>query len=211
MSTLGIIVIEAVVALIVAAMVGWIGYRLGRQRAKDEGAYLRVEAEKTLSEAQAKARQMLVEAKDEIIKLRDDFDQELRTRRQEIQREEDRLKKRREELDSQRDRLEQREKKLNQRQATLDKREAELERTYKERIVKLEAKLEEVAGMTREDARNTLLEIVRNEARNDMARIIREVEAEAQEMAEQRAPQAGHRDHAAGGHRCGGRARHHHH
>lgn len=75
MSTLGIIVIEAVVALIVAAMVGWIGYRLGRQRAKDEGAYLRVEAEKTLSEAQAKARQMLVEAKDEIIKLRDDFDQ----------------------------------------------------------------------------------------------------------------------------------------
>jgi ribonuclease Y len=187
MSTPGIILIEAVVALIVAAMVGWIGYRLGRQRAKDEGAYLRVEAEKTLSEAQAKARQMLVEAKDEIIKLRDDFDQELRTRRQEIQREEDRLKKRREELDSQRDRLEQREKKLNQRQATLDKREAELERTYKERIVKLEAKLEEVAGMTREDARNTLLEIVRNEARNDMARIIREVEAEAQEMAEQRA------------------------
>lgn len=187
MSTLGIIVIEAVVALIVAAMVGWIGYRLGRQRAKDEGAYLRVEAEKTLSEAQAKARQMLVEAKDEIIKLRDDFDQELRTRRQEIQREEDRLKKRREELDSQRDRLEQREKKLNQRQATLDKREAELERTYKERVVQLEAKLEEVAGMTREDARNTLLEIVRNEARNDMARIIREVEAEAQEMAEQRA------------------------
>lgn len=51
----------------------------------------------------------------------------------------------------------------------------------------MEAKLEEVAGMTREDARNTLLEIVRNEARNDMARIIREVEAEAQEMAEQRA------------------------
>ncbi len=41
--------------------------------------------------------------------------------------------------------------------------------------------------MTREDARNTLLEIVRNEARNDMARVIREVEAEAQEMAEQRA------------------------
>lgn len=187
MNTLGIIVIEAVIALVVAAVVGWIGYRLGRQRAKDEGAYLRVEAEKTLSEAQAKARQMLMEAKDEVIKLRDELDQELRARRQEIQREEDRLKKRREELDNQRERLEQREKKLNQRQAALDKREAELERTYKERVVQLEAKLEEVAGMTREDARNTLLEIVRNEARNDMARVIREVEAEAQEMAEQRA------------------------
>jgi len=187
MNTLGIIAIEAVIALVVAAVVGWIGYRLGRQRAKDEGAYLRVEAEKTLSEAQAKARQMLMEAKDEVIKLRDELDQELRARRQEIQREEDRLKKRREELDNQRERLEQREKKLNQRQAALDKREAELERTYKERVVQLEAKLEEVAGMTREDARNTLLEIVRNEARNDMARVIREVEAEAQEMAEQRA------------------------
>ena len=182
-----IIVIEAVIGVIIAAVVGWMGYRFGRQRAKDEGAVLRAEAEKTLSEAQAKARQMLVEAKDEIIKIRDEADQEIKEKRLELQREDDRLKKRREELESQRERIEQREKKLNQRQSALDKREAELDRLQKERVATLEAKLEEVAGMTREDARNALLETVRETARNDMARVIREVEAQAREEADQRA------------------------
>jgi len=182
-----IIVIEAVIGVIIAAVVGWMGYRFGRQRAKDEGAVLRAEAEKTLSEAQAKARQMLVEAKDEIIKVRDEVDQEIKERRLELQREDDRLKKRREELDNQRERIEQREKKLNQRQSALDRREAELERLQKERVATLEAKLEEVAGMTREDARNALLETVRETARSDMARVIREVEAQTREIADQRA------------------------
>ncbi len=181
------IVIEAVIGVIAAAVVGWLAYRVGRQQAKDEGSVLRAEAEKTLSEAQAKARQMLVEAKDEVIKIRDEADREIKEKRLELQREDDRLKKRREELDSQRDRIEQREKKLNQRQSALDKREAELERLQKERLAALEAKLEEVAGMTREDARNELLAAVRETARNDMARVIREVEAQARETAEQRA------------------------
>ena len=182
-----IIVVEAVIGVVIAAAVGLMGYRLGRQRAKDEGAVLRAEAERTLSEAQAKARQMLIEVKDEIIKIRDEADQEIKERRLELQREDDRLKKRREELESQRERAEQREKKLNQRQSALDRREAELERLQKERVAALEAKLEEVAGMTREDARNALLETVRETARNDMARVIREVEAQAREVADQRA------------------------
>ncbi|MCS7056506.1 MAG: Rnase Y domain-containing protein, partial [Thermoflexales bacterium] len=182
-----LVVIEAVIGVVAAAIVGWLAYRAGRKQAKDEAAILRAEAEKTLSEAQAKARQMLVEAKDEIIRLRNEADQQIKERRLELQREDDRLKKRREELESQRERIEQREKKLNQRQSALDKREAELERLQKERVAALEAKLEEVAGMTREDARNELLAAVRETARNDMARVIREVEAQARETAEQRA------------------------
>lgn len=182
-----LIVIEAVIGVIVAMVVGWLAYRVGRQQAKDERNALRAEAEKTLSEAQAKARQILVEAKDEIIRIRDETDQEIKEKRLELQREDDRLKKRREELEIQRERIEQREKKLNQRQSALDKREAELERLQKERVAALEAKLEEVAGMTREDARSELLAAVREAARNDMARVIREVEAQAREMAEQRA------------------------
>ncbi|PJF49110.1 MAG: ribonuclease Y [Chloroflexi bacterium] len=182
-----LIVIEAVIGVIVAMVVGWLAYRVGRQQAKDERNALRAEAEKTLSEAQAKARQILVEAKDEIIRIRDETDQEIKEKRLELQREDDRLKKRREELEIQRERIEQREKKLNQRQSALDKREAELERLQKERVAALEAKLEEVAGMTREDARSELLAAVREAARNDMARVIREVEAQARETAEQRA------------------------
>lgn len=182
-----VVVIEAVIGMIIAAIVGLLGYRIGRKQAKDESTVLRVEAEKTLSEAQAKARQMLIEAKDEIIQTREAVDREIKDQRSELQREEDRLKKRRDELEQLRERVEQRDKKLNQRQSALDRREAELERIQKERILALEAKLEEVAGMTRDEARTELLNTVRETARNDMARVIREVEAQVRETAEQRA------------------------
>jgi ribonuclease Y len=182
-----LLVIEAIIGVIVAAIVGLISYRVGRKQAKDEGAILRAEADKTLSEAQAKARQMLIESKDEVIRTREAADKEIKERRLEVQREEDRLKKRREEIEQNREKVDARDKKLNQRQALLDKREADLDKLQKERVLALEAKLEEVAGMTRDDARTELLNTVRETARNDMARAIREVEAQTRETAEQRA------------------------
>ncbi len=181
------LVIGVAIGLVIAAVVGVITYRIGRKQARDEGAVLRIEAEKTLNEAQTKARQMLIESKDEVIKTREVADKEIKERRAELLREEDRLKRRREEYDQNRERLEQRDKKLNQRQSNLDKRESDLDRLQKERLGELEAKLEEVAGMSREDARNELLNAVRETARNDMARAIREVEAQTRETAEQRA------------------------
>jgi len=180
-------VIEAVIGVIIAAIVGYLGFRTGRKQAKDEGAVLRAEAEKTLTETQAKARQMLVEAKDEALKTRDSADKEVKDRRTEAQREEDRLKKRRDELEQLREQNQQRDKKLNQRQTTLDKREGDLDRLQKERLGTLEKKLEEVAGMTREDARSELLNAVRETTRNEQARVIREVEAQTRETAEMRA------------------------
>ena len=180
-------VIEAIVGVIAALIVGFIGFSTGRKQAKDEGAVLRTEAEKTLTETQAKARQILVESKDEALKTRESADKELKERRNETQREEDRLKKRRDEIEQLRDKNEQRDKKLNQRQTQLDKREGDLDKLQKERLGALESKLEEVAGMTREDARNELLTAVRDTTRNEQARVIREVEAQTRETADVRA------------------------
>jgi ribonucrease Y len=177
------ILIEGIVGLIVAAVVGIIAYRIGRKQSRDEGAVLRAEAERTLVEAQAKAREMLVQNKDEILKLRESAEREIKERRMEVQREEERLVRRRSELDSQRDKLEQREKKANQRQNQLDKQASDLEKLQKERV---EA-LEHIAAMTRDEARNELLSAVREETRNDMARVIRETEAVVKETADQKA------------------------
>ena len=134
-------VIEAIVGVIAALIVGFIGFSTGRKQAKDEGAVLRTEAEKTLTETQAKARQILVESKDEALKTRESADKELKERRNETQREEDRLKKRRDEIEQLRDKNEQRDKKLNQRQTQLDKREGDLDKLQKERLGALESKL----------------------------------------------------------------------
>ncbi|MCS6772866.1 MAG: ribonuclease Y [Thermoflexales bacterium] len=181
------IIAEAITVLVAAIISGVVFYRIGRRQAKDEGAILRAQAEKALSEAQAKARQILIEAKDEILREREVFEKEVKDRRAELQREDDRLKRRREELEQMRERNDKRERQLNQRQSSLDKREAEFEKLQKERLQALEARLQELAGMTREQAREELLSIVRETARTEMARVIREVEAETRETAEQRA------------------------
>ena len=63
------IVIGLVIGLVIAAIAGYFAYRTGRNKSQDEGAILRAEAQKTLEEAQTKARQHLVEAKDEKLRL----------------------------------------------------------------------------------------------------------------------------------------------
>jgi len=183
MSDIGRIIVEALIIIVVAVACSVVFYRIGRKQSHDEGAVLRAEAERTLAETQAKARELLVQAKDEVIKQRDAAERETKERRLELQREEERLARRRSELDAQRDRLEQREKKANQRQAQLDKQAADLEKLQKERVTALE----QIAAMTREQAREELLNAVRDDVRNDMARVIRETEAHVRETADQRA------------------------
>lgn len=183
MSDIGRIIAEALIIIVVAVGCSVVFYRIGRKQSHDEAAVLRAEAERTLAETQAKARELLVQAKDEVIRQRDAAERETKERRLELQREEERLARRRSELDAQRDRLEQREKKANQRQAQLDKQAADLERLQKERLTALE----QIAAMTREQARQELLNAVRDDVRNDMARVIRETEAQVRETADQRA------------------------
>ncbi len=97
--------------------------------------------------------------------------------------EDDRLVKRREDLDNRFDQFQQRETSLNKRQSSIDKRANEIEALYGQRM----AELQRVAEMTRDEARDVLMEEVEKEARNDMARIIRQIENEARETGEERA------------------------
>ncbi len=177
------IVVGLVIGLVVAVVAALLAFRTGRKQSQDEGAVLRAEAQKTLEEAQTKARQQLVEAKDEIVKVRDNADKDIKERKLETQREEDRLRKRREEVEQQRERLEQRDKKMNQRQQQIEKMAQDAEKAQKERV----AALEKVAAMTRDEAKNELINAVREDMRNDLARVIRETEAQVKETADQRA------------------------
>jgi ribonucrease Y len=173
--------------LVLAVVAALVAFSIGKKQATDVSAALKAEAQKALDEAQAKARQMVVDAKEEAAKVRDTADKDMKERRAEVLREEDRLKSARRELEAQRTKVDQRERTAEKRQAALDKREADLDKLQKDKLATLEEKLAHVAGMSREEARNELLSAVREESRNDMARVIREVEAQSRETAEQRA------------------------
>jgi ribonuclease Y len=136
-----------------------------------------------LKEAEKEANAIKLTAKDEALKLKDRAASEMERGRDALRREEERLQRQREKVDSRQERLEQREQTLSKRQSALDKRQNQLVAMVEEQ----QATLERVAGLSREEAKQELLASVESEVRKDMARVIREVEAEAKEEADDRA------------------------
>jgi ribonuclease Y len=141
------------------------------------------EAENIVNKANEEARGILLQAKDKALETRQAADGEVSRRRNELSREEDRLQKRREEVDGRTDRLDKREQALNKRQSLVDKRANDIDKMYAQEM----EELQRVSQMSIDEARSILLAEVEKEARADMARIIRQVEAEAREEGETRA------------------------
>jgi ribonuclease Y len=180
----GIAVLALVIDLIIGIAVGIVALtyyqnsqgRNRRQIAEDQARQIvdnaQEAATRTTREAETKARQMLSEA-----------DENLTRRRREMDKEDERLQRRREDLDKRLEKLEQREQNLNKRQSRMDKQQNDLERLEAERS----EELQRIANMTQEEARGELMAAVEHDSRNDMARIIRQVEAEAREEADTRA------------------------
>ncbi len=133
--------------------------------------------------ASEKAKEIELEAKDKALKVLQEAENDINRRRGEISKEDERQQKRRAELDMRIERLEQREQTLNKRQSALDKRLNEIEKMYDQQM----AELQRIGQMSIEEARGLLLAEVEKDARNDMARIIRQIEAEARAEGEKRA------------------------
>jgi ribonucrease Y len=176
----GLTIIIILLALILGFAAGWLLNRYQRERLlkgqEDK-------AESILRIANEQARLIETQARDGALKIVQAAEGELKERRVELNKETERLDKRRTELDGRADKLEQREQSLNKRQSAVDKRANEIDKVYDDQM----AKLQEVAQMSTEDARKELLAAVDKEARADMARIYRQIEAEAREEGEKRA------------------------
>jgi ribonuclease Y len=168
------------VALILGAV---IGYLIKQNQVAKEMQHQAEKAGNILEQAKEQARQMEIQARDRALEVHQKAELEINRRRSELSKEEDRLQKRREELDVRMDRLEKREQNLNKRQSALDKRVNEIERLHEQEM----EELQRISQMSIEDARNHLLAEVEKEARMDMARVIRQIEAEAREEGENRA------------------------
>jgi len=183
--------IELFIALlkyaIVAALAGGVGYLVRKRFAEAVIGSAEEEAQRILQEAgkdaEALKREALVEAKEEIHKMRTDAEREARERRSELQQLERRLLQKEEALDRKSEALERKE-------HTLHQRERETEQLRQEIEVTLNAQrqeLERLSGLSSEEARELILKTVEAEVRHETAMMIREIEAEAKEEAEKRA------------------------
>ncbi len=156
-----------------------------RQNAQTQNWRTQAEADSraTIDQATQQANTLVKEAEEKARQITDETEQTTTRRRRELDKEDDRLQQRRESLDKRFEKLEQREQSLNKRQSRLDRQQNELQDLEQKR----NDELQRIAQMTIEEAKNELLVAAEDEARNDMARIIRQVEADAREQADERA------------------------
>ncbi|MGD2057722.1 MAG: ribonuclease Y [Anaerolineales bacterium] len=175
-----ITVIGVVVALAAGAVIGYFLRQVQLERIRKTR---REESDRILEDARAEAKDIELKARDQALHIRDEAEEEIKKRRTELNREEERIQQRRSELDNRFENLERREQSLSKRQSSLDKKANEIEEEHAQIVFELE----KVSSMTRDEAKEQLLQEVEKEARADMLRIIRQIEEEAQVEGEKRA------------------------
>jgi ribonuclease Y len=133
-------------------------------------------------EAQAKAREIIVEAKDEALAIRTQAQQEAREIRRTL---EDQQRS----IDQKLDKIDARLSQLDQRDAQAEKVRQELQ-TSKQKIEEVReqilAKLEDISGMTRDEAKASLMDTLEKKLSKEMATMIRQKEEEAKNEADER-------------------------
>ncbi len=136
-----------------------------------------------IAEAQARQKDLILQGKEEQVNLQRQAEDEARAKRAEMATLENRLLQRDAQLDERSEMLEARDRKLLERERELEINREELSRAKLEQV----AALERVSGMSREAAKEQLLEAVRAEAENDAVRIARAIERKARDEAEDKA------------------------
>ncbi|MBG0784366.1 MAG: ribonuclease Y [Anaerolineaceae bacterium] len=162
---------------------GLIGFMIKQSIVENQRKAQNLKADHIITEARDQAREIEIEAKDAALQITQKAEEELNRRRTELTKEDDRLQKRREELDRRLEKYEEREVRLNKRQSSIDKRANEIDHLYEDVM----AELQKVSEMTKDEAREVLLQETEKESRADMARIIRQIEGEAREKGNARA------------------------
>lgn len=141
------------------------------------------QASEIIAKAEAKSKELDVQAKEAALSLRNEAEGEIARKRRDVERQEERMQKRQESLDKRLENLERRERNLNKRQSQIDRKANEIDKLNEQRL----AELERVSAMTRDEAKDELLKMVEVEARQDTVRIIRQVEADTKAEADRKA------------------------
>jgi ribonuclease Y len=158
------------------------GYKARQQKTADVQEAARLQAEKLLAEATAQQKDLLLEAKDEALRLRNAADAEVRERRAEVLRQERRLEQKEQNLDRRLEEVERRMQLLQTRDKDIEGRLAEIEQLKVRQL----SELERVSALSHDEARELIMKRVESEVREECARRVRDIEAEAREQAEAR-------------------------
>ena len=146
--------------------------------------------EQAKREAQDKRREMELESKDLLYRLRQDFDKETQDRRQEIGNLEKRLTQKEENIDRRVEFLENKEKEIEQRQENVKKQEDVLKNKdlqLNQLIAEEKERLQKISSLSAEEAKQILLSRLNEELNNEKAVFIKKQEEELRSLSEKKA------------------------
>ena len=175
-----IIVATVLISLAIGILIGMV-YR--KKVAESKLGSAEQEAKRLVDLAKIEAENLkkeeIIKAKEEIMNSRKELDQEIKERRGEVQKQEARMIQKEESLDRRSDNFEKKEQDLEKRMQDVEKRKQDVESLYDEQI----AKLQEIASLTKEEAKEKLLKEVEKDIVTEKATMIRESEQKAKEEA----------------------------
>ena len=179
------IIMSSVIAAVIFAVVGvFVGYKCRVGKNSKTIAEAETEATQIINDAiksaEAKKREALFEAKEEIHKERTEYEQEVKERRAELSKQERRLQQKEENLDRKNDTLDKRNETLRKKLADAEATQAEIESLKQSQV----ETLERISGYTVEEAKNMLVSQVESEVTHEMAMKVKEIEDRAKDEAD---------------------------
>ena len=177
-----------VVAFIVAGVTVGVIFVLGRiKKSKDNAAKI---LENAYAEAKTAKKEAILEAKEEVQSLKAKCDEEIAERRNEIMKTENRILQREDFIIKKEETVDKKIESLELSQKKLQEKEEELEnlKLQTQQINNnLTLELEKIAKMTKEEAKQTLIDKYVDEAKHDASKLVRDIEQEARDNAEKEA------------------------
>ena len=146
--------------------------------------------EESRKEAQAQKKEILLQGQDELFNQKRELEHEFKERERELKARDRKLQEQGERLEEKLEKATEKEHELLSVEKDLSKKErklAELEETLNERIDEQEHRLQEVSGLTAEEARQRLFAEIESRTRHEAAKMMRLIEAEARETADRKA------------------------
>ncbi|MGI6712818.1 MAG: ribonuclease Y [Bacillota bacterium] len=139
--------------------------------------------EEAYKESESKKREALVEAKEEIHKMRLEYEKENKDRRNELTRLERRLLQKEESLDRKTEIIEKKEEALNNKDLEIEERLKTISELQTQKVIELER----LSGLTSDQAKQILLSNIEEEMKHEASLLIKDIETQAKEEGEKRA------------------------
>ncbi|MBU5254818.1 ribonuclease Y [Tissierella praeacuta] len=181
------LVIEILIAILGAIIGILVGYFI--RKTIGEGKINNAEelAKKIIEDAErdgeARKKELLLEVKEEIHKLRNEAEKENRERRNELQKLERRILNKEESIDRKSDAIERKEELLAKKIKEVEDKETLIDEICKNQVLELER----LSGLTSDEAKELLLDEIRKEIVHESAIMIKEMENKAKEEADKKA------------------------